>query len=252
MSDFDEPSLKAWEQRRKARKRTSRRRERDDAQEQPETRTTGRTPTLPERLRAADDSGNGAYEEPHNPNWRRERATSARARHATGAIRTSPQEFQLWMQKGGWVFFAVGAVLIIAALIFLLMQSRGARSEDADPLAVGAAQSEEGAAAAPEGQADAPLAQQPTLTPEPAPPPTAAPEYFAVTGTGAQGLRLRAEPNLGAAELATLPDGTTVEKIGDDSIGTNFVWRQVRTPDGTEGWVAVDWLQPAPAPTPAP
>jgi hypothetical protein len=46
--------------------------------------------------------------------------------------------------------------------------------------------------------------------------------------------------------LATLPEGTRVETLGNEHIGPNYVWYKVRGPEGQEGWVAIDWLQPAP------
>jgi len=80
-------------------------------------------------------------------------------------------------------------------------------------------------------------------TPEPTPVPT--PRVFVVVNTGGQGLFLRPQPNRNNDPLATLPDGTRLVQIGDDVPGGDYVWRPVRTPDGLEGYVAVDFLAPA-------
>jgi hypothetical protein len=85
---------------------------------------------------------------------------------------------------------------------------------------------------------------QPSVTAAPTVPP--APQFFVVTGTGGQGLFLRPEPSTVGEALTTLPDGTRVEQIGEDVPGADRVWRQVRAPDGQEGYVAVDFLTPAP------
>jgi hypothetical protein len=77
------------------------------------------------------------------------------------------------------------------------------------------------------------------------PSPTPAPRFFVVVNTGGQGLFLRPEPNRNNQPITTLPDGTRLEQIGEDVPGPDFVWRPVRTPDGLEGYVAVDFLAPS-------
>jgi hypothetical protein len=91
------------------------------------------------------------------------------------------------------------------------------------------------------------IPQQPTLTPDPGADQAGqgGGEFYVVSGTGVEGLRLRAAPVDGAM-LATLPEGTRVETLGNEHIGPNYVWYKVRGPEGQEGWVAIDWLQPAP------
>jgi SH3-like domain-containing protein len=74
----------------------------------------------------------------------------------------------------------------------------------------------------------------------------AGPQRFVVFGTDGAGLFLRAGHDTNSQALATLPDGTQVEQIGEDFAGPDRVWRNVRTADGLEGWVAVDYLEAAP------
>jgi hypothetical protein len=85
--------------------------------------------------------------------------------------------------------------------------------------------------------------ETPTPTPEPPPP------LFRVVGVGPTGLRMRAEPSPDSEIVAELPNDTQIEQIGEDLTGPDFVWRNVRTSEGQEGWVATEWLEPVePAP----
>lgn len=192
-----------------------------------------------ERLDPADDEWKDY--EPVNPDWRSSRSTRSGTRRATRAMSTSPQEVQIWLQQGGWRYIAAAAVLLILALILLLSVNRNARN-DAPAIgetlgtAVPGSQSESGTI----------LQQQSTTTAEP--PTSAAPtaEAFVVVNTNGLGLFLRADHDSNSVVLETLPDGTRVEQIGEDFAGPNYVWRHVRAPSGQEGWVAVEWLEPAP------
>ncbi len=63
------------------------------------------------------------------------------------------------------------------------------------------------------------------------------------TVTPAEGLRLRREPDLNAATLATLPAGTSVKVLQ-----TRGSWLQVTLADGRSGWVAGEYTRAAAAP----
>lgn len=90
----------------------------------------------------------------------------------------------------------------------------------------------------------APLPVQTIPGSDPAQQPAAATgQFFAVTGTGAEGLFLRPEPNTNGAPLTTLPEGTRVEATGETNNDGTREWRKVRSDLG-EGWVAADFLQP--------
>lgn len=228
--DFDEASRRRYEQR-----RAEARRKRAGSSD-PAGQTGG------DRERVTTPLGS---------DWRTSgRETRAGGRRMGTATLASPQEFQLWLQRGGWMWFAAAAVVVIFSLIFFLWQSRSdARSNtenspfltEAPPTPEG---QEPGVFAPAEEEPAVPA--QPTLTPEPSAPGDAAPATLVVFNTGTQGLFLRAEPNADATILETLPDGTQVEKIGEENIGANYVWHHVRAPSGQEGWAAADWLQPAP------
>lgn len=204
-----------------------------------------------------------------NPHWRNARKTQRGSQGNFSFLSASPQELQLWLQQGGWRYVAGLAVLVIVLLVVGLVWSRGTREQQANnsepsaltinpalssttgipapaeslPTDSVPAQPAQPAPANPSGDGAVPA--NPTVPTSAAQPPAPSGEMFVVVNTGT-GLRLRADHNAGGAVLATIPDGTRVEKIDDDVTGANYVWRKVRTPDGREGWVAADWLQPAP------
>jgi hypothetical protein len=158
------------------------------------------------------------------------------------------------------LWIAASAVLVVGALIFVLAQSRSARSDsnpfagDDNPPAVESdsasgtgddADMAEGSEASGDASDISSLPQQPTVTPEPPPPPPESLPVFEVYNTGGQGLFLRNEPD--GNVVATLPDGSRVEQVDEEEqVGTDYVWRKIRAPDGQEGWVAVDFLRPVP------
>lgn len=94
----------------------------------------------------------------------------------------------------------------------------------------------------------APTAVPPPPTEAPAPPPQAV-EKVRVTGTGADGLNLRAEPSSTAARVKTIRDGAELEIDGPDEQAGGRTWRKVRDPsDGAQGYAAADFLAAAGAP----
>lgn len=194
--------------------------------------------------RLSPDGDQWSEAEPVNPGWRSERSGSRRAARR-GALPASPQEFQLWLQAGGWRYLAGIAVLLVVLLIALLAFTRSEQRESGLGLDQPApTTASEPALGGTGGDTGAPVAGLPTVT---LPPPTpAVAQRFVVTGTAGQGLFLRPAPSTDGAPLTTLPDGTVVEQIGSDVAGGDRVWRQVRAPDGQEGYVAADFLTSAP------
>ncbi len=84
----------------------------------------------------------------------------------------------------------------------------------------------------------------PTETPTPAPTPTSTPEPSPSTGTvtSAVGVYLRAEPSTSAPDLAWLQEGTQLIILPGEAEADGFNWISVRIADGTEGWVATDFI----------
>ncbi|NTW01887.1 MAG: hypothetical protein HGA19_11450, partial [Oscillochloris sp.] len=153
---------------------------------------------------ASDDNGHGevrrterlspngddwSQREPVNPGWRRERTTSARTtRRGRSGLPTSPQEFQLWLQAGGWRYVAGITALLFVLLIAMLAYGRN----DQRDTRFGIEDQKAPTSFAGVGSALTPLAL-PTITLAPTLPPT--PTFFTVTGTDGLGLFLRPNPS---------------------------------------------------------
>ena len=79
-----------------------------------------------------------------------------------------------------------------------------------------------------------------------APPPAgaAAPAVLQlrVVGTDGAGVKLRAAPGLGGTPLKTVPEGAVLVAIGETRQADGLTWRNVRDPDGAEGWVAAEYV----------
>lgn len=95
-----------------------------------------------------------------------------------------------------------------------------------------------------------PLPEQPTVTAAPLTstlaltPTTPVNARLRVQGTGTLGLFLRPAPNVNNTPIKTLPEGTIVTVVGEDSVQPDRVWKRVRDPEGAEGWAAADYLVP--------
>jgi len=200
-----------------------------------------------------------------NPDWRSVRRNKHQVRISPSA---SPQELHMWLQQGGWRYIAASAFLLLVVIVVLLVLNRTTTEQAvippeppiSEPLPAdntfigdtggdGDPPSEQGMPA--EGS----MPTENTLPVEGNPSPPALPDVqpspsseWIVVGTGNLGLRLRADHQTNSPVLATLQDGTRVQQVSEDFAGPDFVWRKVRSPDGIEGWVAVDWLEPAPSP----
>lgn len=167
--------------------------------------------------------------------WRRDRVSRTKGWYSFGFFPTSPQELQLWLQKGGWLFLVGGAFLLLLLFGTVIVNKRQNRLQNA--------QSTNFATPSP-FVAEALPPSLPTPTGLPATP-TIKPTFFVVVNTNGQGLFLRLEHSAESQPLETLVDGMRLEQIDYDFVGPTFAWRKVRTPTGKEGWVAADWLQPA-------
>lgn len=82
------------------------------------------------------------------------------------------------------------------------------------------------------------------ITPSPTVPPadTATPELQTAVVTSGVGVWLRAEPNTESEQLEWVLEGTVLSLLDGEETNEEFVWQQVRTPTGSEGWVAVDFI----------
>ncbi|MGH2535890.1 MAG: SH3 domain-containing protein [Candidatus Promineifilaceae bacterium] len=94
----------------------------------------------------------------------------------------------------------------------------------------------------------------PTFTPPPSPDLATPPAeitigfYAQVANTEGIGVSLRGGPSTDNLRVTLVPEDTVMLVIGGPEEGSGFNWWQIRLDDGTEGWIAADFLTPAPAP----
>ena len=72
--------------------------------------------------------------------------------------------------------------------------------------------------------------------------------YAAVANTDGLGVTVRGGPSTRNVALLVAEEGTLVTVLNGPESGDNFEWWQVQLSDGTEGWVAANFLEPAAAP----
>ena len=100
----------------------------------------------------------------------------------------------------------------------------------------------------------APPTALPTFTPAPTPDVAVAPDeitpgyYAQVVNTDGIGVTVRGGPSTNNAPLTVAPENDTLLVLDGPAEANEFLWWQVRLTDGTEGWVAGDFLTPAAAP----
>jgi len=98
----------------------------------------------------------------------------------------------------------------------------------------------------------------PTFTPIPTPdqaiaPPEVTVDYYAVVAnTEGAGVIMRGGPSTSNAQITIADEGSLLLVIGGPEADdlNNRVWWQVKQEDGTQGWVAGEFLLPAAAPGP--
>jgi hypothetical protein len=174
-------------------------------------------------------------------------------RHASRRHRPPTEGAPAWVVGLG--IGALVAVIILLALVFLLSR-RPAESAPTPTANV--------------VTPTATLAPRPTLTPvapatvtsgtgateevlTPAPPADTISVGGFVRVIAQAGLSFRQSPSTNGALIVILDAGSTLEVIGGPQEADGYVWWQLRTEDGREGWSAVGagediFLQPAPAP----
>lgn len=74
--------------------------------------------------------------------------------------------------------------------------------------------------------------------------------YAVVANTAGIGVTVRGGPSVSNVSLLVAPEGTLVSVLDGPREADNFLWWQIRLDDGTEGWVAGSFLEPASPPTP--
>ena len=92
------------------------------------------------------------------------------------------------------------------------------------------------------------LAPRPTLDLDNPPAEVTVNYYVIVVNTLGNGVTVRGGPSTANARLLTAAEGRIMLVIGGPMEGEGFLWWQVRLEDGTEGWVAGDFLDPSAVP----
>jgi hypothetical protein len=85
----------------------------------------------------------------------------------------------------------------------------------------------------------------PVSAPMPVPATVSAPERLVVANTGRSGVNLRVRAGDRAQRLKILPEGTALEVAGADETADGLLWRNVRDPNGTVGWVSAQFVRGA-------
>jgi hypothetical protein len=88
-----------------------------------------------------------------------------------------------------------------------------------------------------------PPSQPTSAAPSPTAPSTAGSgQIVVVRGTGGAGARLRAQPGNNGQIITVVPEYTPLVVIGPDRQVDGIVWRNVRAPNGPEGWIAASFV----------
>jgi hypothetical protein len=83
------------------------------------------------------------------------------------------------------------------------------------------------------------------LAPPPSPTPSEGSSRFVRVGnTDGDPVRVRSEPSRSGSVIASVTEGTRLVALGGTQRGGDLQWQRVRIPNGSEGWIAADFLTP--------
>lgn len=188
------------------------------------------------------------YQKPPDPRKSESEFSSPRQRHQReGAREPIP-----------WLWLGMGLVVTIVAIIVAIFLANAFLARE--PLVTSLPTPTIIRLTAPATAEPSPTSPQPTptaiptFTPKPTPDVSVAPTeitvgfYAEVANTDNIGVSLRGGPSTDNSRLFTVPEGTILLVIDGPRNANDFVWWQVRLDDGSEGWVAGDFLIPAAEP----
>lgn len=143
------------------------------------------------------------------------------------------------MQYGGWKIVA-GAVVVVLLVIAMISLSRTPRSitPTAQPTALA------GSGVGTSGLPSLPCRSARSI-PRPCPHQLAG-ARFRVINTGSEGCSYGPTTTPTSRRSSFLPDGALVTIVGQDFNGPDRVWKNVKSDEGSVGWVAADFLQAVP------
>lgn len=156
--------------------------------------------------------------------------------------------------------YLVPALIVVAALVVLLLIigiTSAVRGRNASqPIATSAATPRPAIVATPATRTTGAFTSpRPSSVPSAAPSsapgvvPSSAPSASAVyiiANTGGDNINLRRTASTSAEIVARLAEGDKVTEIGPTQMAEGREWRNVRTADGIDGWVASEFTQKAP------
>ena len=148
-----------------------------------------------------------------------------------------------WLQGGGWRIVAAVAAVILLLLLFMMWRA-GSNNTDSGVSGQGSGTSPLPTFATSGNETGTGF--QSDITPVPEQSQAAPGTRFSVINTGVEGLFLRPQPNTVDVPLETLPEGTVITQIGEDSVQPDRTWKNVQSPTGQTGWVAAEYLQQVP------
>lgn len=143
-----------------------------------------------------------------------------------------------------WIALPVGILVLIAALWFLIIAPAGSPPPKVTVTPMGT--STLWPTVTPM------LIVEPTQTPSAEAAPVTQPRSIevgarvVVGGTGEAQLRIRQAPGTDTVTVKVVPDGTQLVVIGGPEQASGYTWWKVEDPAGIVGWVAGDFLSPAP------
>jgi hypothetical protein len=181
-------------------------------------------------------------------------------RQPTPELRTSRprRQRQTSREPIPWLWLGLGAVVTIAGIVLALSLATAMLARE--PLVASLPTPTIVRLTAPPSPIPSPTRAVPTPTPiptltaSPTPVPGVAPPeliigfYAAVANTDGIGVSVRGGPSTDHIRLLLAPEGTLGQVIGGPEEGGGFIWWQLRLDDGTEGWIAADFLVPAVTP----
>lgn len=197
---------------------------------------------------ACETKSMARYQKPPDPRKSDSELTSPRQRRQ----REGGREPIPWKWLGMGVVVTIGAIFVAISLANTFLEREPLAASLPTPTII--------RLTAPATAEPSPTSPQPsptaipTFTPKPTPDVSIAPDeitvgfYAEVANTDGIGVSLRGGPSTDNSRLFTVPEGTILLVIDGPREANDFTWWQVRLDDGSEGWVAGDFIIPAAAP----
>ncbi len=178
------------------------------------------------RRQRAEETGSSAVRQlPYRAAW------ESFIRPALGKIGAMP----------AWAWAIAGVATLVCSLALVFFSSKPA--DVALPATASGPNGQPTPAAAAPAQTPATAPQSPTPVPGTA---TPASRDYVVANTGGSGVYIRKSAADPTSRIKLWPEKTLMVEIGVSGTADGRTWRNVRDPDGNQGWVPSEFLAPAP------